>query len=132
MTDTVGFDLPNKPCNRTLGRSCRDCWCRLPGGGWLPCPDEAQGVLVPLHYVPIGGALAAIDVAVVEPRLLANVATIESRELANAAVRNRDKVAEARSRGYTGNFCTNCYGVHMRFTGTCEVCDDCGHSGACG
>lgn len=34
--------------------------------------------------------------------------------------------------GYTGEFCGDCGGSHMRRTGTCSVCDDCGASGGCG
>lgn len=34
-------------CNRLLGYSAADCFCRIPGGGWLPCPPEARGILTP-------------------------------------------------------------------------------------
>src|SRR5271165_2124549 len=32
---------------------------------------------------------------------------------------------------YTGDCCTNCGSMRMRWAGTCKVCEDCGESGGC-
>jgi ribonucleoside-diphosphate reductase alpha chain len=37
----------------------------------------------------------------------------------------------AKSKGYTGNTCTNCGGMSMVRNGTCEKCEDCGETTGC-
>jgi len=100
--------VPKRNCARLRGVSARRCWCRLPNeGGWAPCPPEAQGVMTPP---------APATVEWVEPP------TASPHELSRLA----------RAGGYTGNECDHCGSMRMRQNGTCEVCDDCGESGACG
>ncbi len=37
----------------------------------------------------------------------------------------------ARLSGYTGDQCSNCYGVRMRRNGSCLMCEDCGTTTGC-
>ncbi len=37
----------------------------------------------------------------------------------------------ARQSGFTGNQCSNCSGIHMKISGHCEVCTDCGTTTGC-
>ena len=37
----------------------------------------------------------------------------------------------ARAQGYSGDICTNCSGVRMKWAGHCQVCDDCGTTTGC-
>lgn len=97
-------------CNRLFGGSVRDCRrCKLPNeGGWLECPTEARGILVPASV-----AVAQAAAARLAPPIASN------REIAKA-------------KGFTGNVCDHCGGTNMKMSGTCEVCDDCGEShGGC-
>jgi len=41
-------------CNREHGGSARDCVCRLPGGGWLECPESARRIL-PRPAIKVSG-----------------------------------------------------------------------------
>lgn len=36
-----------------------------------------------------------------------------------------------REQGYSGDVCTNCQGVRLRWAGHCQVCDDCGTTTGC-
>jgi ribonucleoside-diphosphate reductase alpha chain len=38
---------------------------------------------------------------------------------------------DAKSKGYTGDVCTECSGVRLRQTGHCWTCEDCGTNGGC-
>lgn len=42
-----------------------------------------------------------------------------------------DASAEARAKGYTGNFCARCGSSRMKRTGACECCEACGDSSGC-
>jgi hypothetical protein len=46
-------------CHRMRGGSVRDCDCRLPGGGWLPCPPAARGVRRPRPPQQLAGEFCA-------------------------------------------------------------------------
>jgi hypothetical protein len=95
-----------RDCARLRGRSAASCWCKLPNKrGWAPCPPKAQGVRTP----PV-----------------INVVTEPSPGFLPLYER------VVRAQGYTGNACTHCDSMRMRQNGTCEVCDDCGETGACG
>lgn len=39
--------------------------------------------------------------------------------------------AEARAKGYTGDQCHKCNGMHMQWAGHCLVCADCGETTGC-
>ena len=41
------------------------------------------------------------------------------------------KKTAARAQGYSGDICTNCSGVRMKWAGHCQVCDDCGTTTGC-
>ena len=41
------------------------------------------------------------------------------------------KKIEARMQGYSGDICTNCSGVRMKWAGHCQVCEDCGTTTGC-
>lgn len=105
-------------CERLRGGSVKVCECRLPlnpdgtGGGWLPCPSEALGVLVPAApRVPDAGVTAAI-----------------ATHHAAAAIASRP---HTRPSVQTGEMCTECGGFMVR-TGTCMTCQSCGSSsGGC-
>lgn len=36
-----------------------------------------------------------------------------------------------RANGYSGDVCTQCSGVRLRWAGHCQVCDDCGTTTGC-
>lgn len=146
MISTLGFNTIHPDhCARTLGRDMRTCRCCLPGGGWLPCPPEAQGVLVPMPPVPLPPLTATVfargvalgdSVLTVEERsgLAYNAATVlrlSQTPRVDDAIEQGDNFT-AKAAGYTGNECDYCGSVRMRQAGTCELCDDCGESGACG
>lgn len=38
---------------------------------------------------------------------------------------------EAKARGYTGDVCPTCGGLHMAMAGHCQVCTDCGTTTGC-
>lgn len=57
---------------------------------------------------------------------------VDARVHQTTLVVGRDAGREAMTQGYTGNECDHCGSMRMRQAGTCEVCDDCGESGACG
>jgi hypothetical protein len=37
----------------------------------------------------------------------------------------------AKQMGFTGNQCNVCFGMRMRISGHCEVCEECGNSSGC-
>ena len=39
--------------------------------------------------------------------------------------------AEARSMGYTGEYCVNCGSMKVKRNGSCTVCEDCGSTSGC-
>lgn len=41
------------------------------------------------------------------------------------------KKVAARAQGYSGDICTNCSGVRMKWAGHCQVCEDCGSTTGC-
>jgi hypothetical protein len=95
-------------CNRQQGGSCRDCECRLPETGWLPCPDEAQGVLAPVD----------------PPPLFIGATTVVEWEVTPQA--------QVRSPALSGDMCHSCGNFAMVRTGTCLTCQACGDaSGGC-
>jgi ribonucleoside-diphosphate reductase alpha chain len=42
-----------------------------------------------------------------------------------------DTRGTAVAKGYTGDECSNCGGMHMRISGHCMVCEDCGETTGC-
>lgn len=42
-----------------------------------------------------------------------------------------EKIAIARSQGYTGDICINCHGIRLKQSGHCAVCEDCGTTTGC-
>lgn len=96
-------------CLRLYNGSIKDCACRLSvPPWWLPCPEEAQGLLEPVPPV------------MPPTRMLAPM-TLPNREMTLLMAEN-----------YTGDICTDCQGVRMVRTGTCLRCEDCySQSGGC-
>lgn len=153
---TLGF----MTCARAAGKSVRECACKIKGGGWLECPPEFCGVLarsdpaklrsnaifptakemalngtlsdplptitLPPTYRPDPEPIGELGL---EPKTPQQIAAAIAAEKADF---KRMKSRQALASGYTGNFCDNCGSSKMRTNGTCEVCDECGHTGACG
>lgn len=42
-----------------------------------------------------------------------------------------ERLAIARSQGYTGDICINCHGIRLKQSGHCAVCEDCGTTTGC-
>lgn len=42
-----------------------------------------------------------------------------------------EKIAEARGRGYTGDQCSKCMSMSMKWAGHCLVCENCGETTGC-
>jgi hypothetical protein len=99
-------------CERLYGGSAKACACRLPigaagKGGWLECPAEARGILVP---APIESPIAYTPPV----------------ELKTPPSRPKDRAS------YSGDVCHTCGSPNMVRTGTCLTCQDCGESsGGC-
>lgn len=114
-------------CRRLQGGSVKDCVCRLPNeGGWLPCPPDAQGLLVPIGPAPnrTDGHGAAEGSSPSE-----SVSLELSRPSGEIAV--MDRPAPPRL-GLTGEMCGECGSFNTRRTGTCIQCLDCYATGGCG
>jgi hypothetical protein len=47
------------------------------------------------------------------------------------SVRTVETRGTAVAKGYTGDECSNCGGMHMRISGHCMVCEDCGETTGC-
>lgn len=94
-------------CARLRGDSVATCTQCRTSTGWLECPPEARTHLT-ATYPPAAYSLRTHTTTAPVPR------------------------APTHAQGYTGNVCTHCGSARMRQSGTCEVCDDCGESGACG
>lgn len=117
-------------CRRLQGGSIRNCVCRLPnGGGWLPCPPDAQGVLTPVPDEP--------------PPLTSGLAVpIQAVEKAHEPARHEKVLVAAGGAvlvhapppagGYAGEMCGECNSFNTRRTGTCIQCLDCYATGGCG
>lgn len=127
-------------CARLKGHSVVICRCRT-ADGFLPCPDEARGVLTetfpPIAYSP--GYLDPVD----DPQVVARHLTASEQKVMHRALQSStqliatgadDKRPPSLSLvgGYTGSICDQCGGTRMRRSGTCETCDDCGNAGGCG
>lgn len=133
-------------CQRAAGGSVRDCGCKLKGGGWLECPAEhrhvmpARGGIIPAGtQPPIILATPGVLLRRPDPEPIGDIEpeprTPQQIAAAIAAERisfKRMQSREASAKGYTGNFCDHCGSSRMRHNGTCEVCEDCGNTGACG
>jgi hypothetical protein len=142
-------------CNRLYGGSIRDCRCRLAGpeGGWLECPAEARGVLVPqsvadamvarnavfrseVHALNAGVSigLPAPEAARLDEAIKRIPAAIDEAREADSLSAANGKIPPpgGKAMGFTGNICSNCQGVRMVRNGVCETCLDCFHTGECG
>lgn len=64
-----------------------------------------------------------------EPKTPQQIAAAIAAERADF---KRMQSRQASAKGYTGNFCDHCGSSRMRHNGTCEVCEECGETGACG
>jgi hypothetical protein len=139
-------------CNRQYGGSVRDCHCRLTGpeGGWLECPEEARGLLVPasvadaevarnaafrseIHAISAGVSVgvqkfeATLDDAIKKFPAAMDAA----READRMATLNAGAPGGGKAFGFTGNICQNCQSTRVVRNGVCETCLDCFHSGEC-
>ncbi len=69
----------------------------------------------------------AFDLGVEHPPLTAVVRTDRKVTVVMTQVQELDY----RAQGYSGDVCTNCQGVRLRWAGHCQVCDDCGTTTGC-
>lgn len=114
-------------CARTLGHSVVSCTrCGL---GTAPCPGvpfRVQVKYTPRDYVgpqtpPVAFALQAVP----------ERARAQEPLQAPPPPTRREQQLQARSMGYTGDFCDICQSTRMVRNGTCAKCDDCGATSGC-
>jgi hypothetical protein len=118
--------MPNI-CNRLYGGSIRDCHCRLAAPPfWLPCPEEARGVLVPKS---VADAMVARNAAFRSEVHSLNAGVSVGLP---ATPNNPPAAPGGKAMGFTGSICGHCGSARMVRNGVCETCLDCFTSGECG
>jgi len=128
-------------CARLKGHSVAICGC-CTEDGFLPCPDEARGVLtetfppvayLPGYFDPVNDAQAvARHLTASEQQVMKRALQSSTRLIASGADDKRPPPSLSVVGGYTGSICDQCGSTRMRRSGTCETCDDCGNAGGCG
>jgi hypothetical protein len=63
-------------------------------------------------------------------KVLAEVETIDKDALPLPLVAT-DDIKRAKSMGYTGEQCANCFSIRVKRNGSCMVCEDCGQTTGC-
>lgn len=81
-----------------------------------------------LAHVPAEEMPSPLDAAAEERDRLADKPVSSHVRMPSAI---RSKREEAKQKGYTGDFCSECGSNRMRRSGVCEVCEECGATSGC-
>ncbi|MGY3582094.1 ribonucleoside-diphosphate reductase alpha chain [Bradyrhizobium sp. USDA 4341] len=88
-----------------------------------------RGVVSP--SAPSGGVVALFDQAGASAGRIEGATALKAAPAVDV-LRDRDAARiDAKSKGYTGDVCTECSGVRLRQTGHCWTCEDCAANGGC-
>ena len=105
------------------GRSCRQHPHGRNGGPTMRVGDKVR--LITPDNPRLDGSMAVII------KLMDWGAFCRASMAATSEFRAMWQEMELSGSVYTGDECTHCGSIRMRWAGTCRVCEDCGTSGGC-